>query len=82
MYNYTYLCGGITSAIIVSPMPLIRTGIVGFVRIFPTDFGRSLRRWVLMSNAQVLRGRPVGLVMLDQRIVDLACVIAVLRQTS
>ena len=82
MYNYTYLCGWITSAIIVSPMPLIRTCIVGFVRIFPTDFGRSLRRWVLMSNAQVLRGRSVCLVMLDQRIVDLACVIAILRQTS
>ena len=35
-----------------------------------------------MGDAQVLRGGSVGFVMLGQRVVDIARVVAVLRQSS
>ena len=63
-------------------MSLVGAGIVGLVRILAADFGRPLRRRVLMGDAQVLRGGSVGFVMLGQRVVDFARVVAVLRQSS
>lgn len=62
---------------VVSP-PLLR--LVGFVRILAANFRWSLRRRVLMGDAQILRRRPVGLV--THRITDFARIVAILRQSG
>ena len=79
---WTYLRLVAASSVVVSPMSLVGAGIVGLVRILAADFGRPLRRRVLMGDTQVLRGGSVGFVMLGQRVVDFARVVAVLRQSS